>query len=120
MFFRKKKNNYQFSPYNQKTSSKTHSAMMTSFDKIQFVVINDNSDEKLFETCESLLSGHPLLVKFENLNIQDANKMLAFISGVVYATEGKIFKVESHLFLMGRKEEFEDGSLYQYYEDLKS
>ena len=93
---------------------------MTAFDNIKFVVINENSDEKLFDACDALLTGHPLLLKFENLQLSDANRMLAFISGVVYATEGKIFKVESHLFLLGRKEEFEDGSLYQYYEDLTS
>ncbi len=119
MFFKKNKKNFQYSQYSQK-SNNTHGNIMTAFDKIKFVVINENKDEKLFDACDAILSGHPLLLKFESLEINDANKMLAFISGVIYATEGKIFKVESHLFLLGRKEEFEDGSLYQYYEDLTS
>jgi len=45
--------------------------------------------------------------------------MLAFISGVIYATDGRSLKIQSRLFLFGRKEEFVDGTLYQYYEDLK-
>lgn len=45
--------------------------------------------------------------------------MLPFISGVVYAKEGEVYKLDEKLFLFGRKEEFEDGSLYQYVEDTK-
>lgn len=117
--FKRKNNNYQFSPYNQKVSNQKNSPIITSFDKINYVVVNDNSNEKLFDVCDRILSGHPVLVKVENLDINDANKMLSFLSGVIYATDGKIINIESRLFLMGRKEEFEDGSLYQYYEDLK-
>ena len=118
--FKRKNKNYQFSPYNQKTNNRKDAPIITSFDKINYVVINQSSDDQLFDVCDRILSGHPVLVKFETIDINDANKMLSFVSGVVYATEGKIIKIESRLFLMGRKEEFEDGSLYQYYEDLKS
>ena len=45
--------------------------------------------------------------------------MLAFLSGIVYSTEGRIFRVETRLFLLARKEEFEDGTLFQYVQDLK-
>ena len=45
--------------------------------------------------------------------------MLAFISGVVYACEGETIQVGNKLFLFARKEEYEDGSLKQYIEDIK-
>ena len=48
-----------------------------------------------------------------------SNKLLAFVSGVLYAMDGKILKIQARMFLLARKEEFEDGTLYQYYEDLK-
>ncbi|MBQ6817763.1 MAG: cell division protein SepF, partial [Bacilli bacterium] len=47
------------------------------------------------------------------------NEMLAFISGVVYATGGRIEKIEAKSFLFARKEEYLDGSLDQYIEDTK-
>ena len=66
-----------------------------------------------------ILDGFPVLAQFDKVSLDEANRMLSFISGVVYATDGRIMKLDSRLFLMARKEEFEDGSLYQYYEDNK-
>ncbi len=116
--FNRKKKDFQFSSYNQKSLLGKDAPKMTSFDKIDYILIRDSSDDELFKVCDKILDGRPVLVKFEKLDIQSANKMLSFMSGVVYATYGKIIKVESQLFLMARKEEFEDGSLYQYVDDL--
>ena len=67
----------------------------------------------------TILAGYPVLANFENLDKDEANKLLAFVSGVLYAMDGKILKIQARMFLLARKEEFEDGTLYQYYEDLK-
>lgn len=118
----KKKKKYTYSDYNYtrnpKNSSDKNAPTITSFDKIVYKVITENKDILLYDVTDSILSGHPVLVKFE-IPTEEANKMLAFLSGVVYTTDGKIFPIEARLFLIGRKEEFEDGSLYQYVEDLK-
>jgi len=45
--------------------------------------------------------------------------MLAFISGVLYACDGETIQISKRLFLFARKEEYEDGSLRQYVEDIK-
>lgn len=110
--FKKKKETYQFSTYNQSNQAK-----VTSFDRLKVVTITNNKDETLFDLCDLVLDGFPVLANFDKIETQDANKMLSFISGVVYATDGKIIKFQPKLFLMGIKEVFEDGSLYQYYED---
>ena len=91
----------------------------TSFDNMAYILIRDNSDEQLLEVCDTILSGKAVLANFNKISSQDANMMLSFISGVIYATDGEYFKLESKMFLFGRKEEFEDGSLYQYIEDTR-
>ena len=81
---------------------------------------NDSSIELMsFDISNKILDGYPVLVNFEKLGLQESNNMLSFLSGVVYATEGQTLRIQPRLFLLGRKEEFEDGTLYQYYEDLK-
>lgn len=92
---------------------------MTSFDKIVYMVIKDSSKETLFDISDKLLSSIPVLANFENIDIDSANDMLAFLSGVIYAKDGRLLKIQSKLFLLAIKEEFDDGSLYEYYEDLK-
>jgi len=92
---------------------------ITAVDKIFYMQVDNSSDDTLFDICDKILSGTPVLANFDHLNIQDSNSMLAFISGVIYATDGRSLKIQSRLFLFGRKEEFVDGTLYQYYEDLK-
>ena len=102
-----------------KTEKIKNGNKITASEKIHFLQVNDSSDEMLFDICAKILDGTPVLANFENLDIKESNNMLAFISGVLYAIEGTSLKVQSKLFLFARKEEFEDGSLYQYYEDLK-
>lgn len=91
----------------------------TSFDNMVYVIVRDCSDEQTLEICDMILSGKPVLANFSKISPSGANEMLAFISGVVYATNGHIEKMETKLFLFARKEEYEDGSLYQYIEDTK-
>ncbi|HEY8396169.1 MAG TPA: cell division protein SepF [Bacilli bacterium] len=117
---KKKINNIEITEYNNKEKGgKKRSSLLTSFDRMEYSIVTDNSQETLFHICDTILSGRAVLANFDKLEPEDANNMLNFISGVVYATEGKIFKIDEKIFLFGRKEEFEDGSLYQYVEDTK-
>lgn len=120
LFKKEKINKVQFSDYNSKSKqSKRPGSILTSFDRLQFLTVPNNSQEELLDICNTIISGKAILANFDQLSSDDANYMLAFISGVVYATDGQIFKLDTKLFLFGRKEEFEDGSLLQYVEDTR-
>ena len=93
--------------------------LLTAFDKMEYFIIQEKSDDEMFRLCDTILSGKPVLANFDKLQANDCNFMLAFISGVVYACEGETIKVGNKLFLFARKEEYEDGSLKQYVEDIK-
>lgn len=114
--FKKIKNKkLEFSDYrNEKTKG-----LLTSFDLMEYFIIQERSDEEMLHLCDTLLKRRAVLANFDKLNAADCNYMLAFISGVVYARGGQAIQLGPKLFLFGGKEEFEDGSLLQYVEDIK-
>lgn len=116
-----KSNNIEFSEYNKHRAkgSKDITNLLTSFDRMEYKIVVDSSKETLLRICDIILSGKAVLANFTNIEIVAANDMLSFISGVVYAKSGKVCKLDTKLFLFGRKEEFADGSLDQYVEDTK-
>ena len=114
-------NKIEFSEYNKHRpkGSKNITSLLTSFDRMSYQTVDDCSQETLFKICDIILSGKAVLANFTNVEIAEANNMLSFISGVVYAKSGKVCRLDTKLFLFGRKEEFVDGSLDQYVEDTK-
>lgn len=120
LFKKKQVNTIQFSDYSNKNKGTRKSGgLLTSFDRLQYFTVANSSQEQLMEMCDIILGGKAILANFDQINSEEANFMLSFISGVVYATQGEIFKLDNKLFLFGRKEEFEDGSLHQYVEDSR-
>lgn len=122
--FKKKKeklNKVEFTDYNnhKSKSNKRRSSLLTSFDRMEYSIVTEHSNDVLLKICDTVLSGKAVLANFDKIDAEGANEMLSFISGVVYAKEGEIYKLDDKLFLFGRKEEFEDGSLYSYVEDTK-
>lgn len=100
-------------------SESKKNAALTAYDRIQHVAVADSSQEELFKICDIIVSGRAVLASFDRISTEEANFMLSFISGVVYALGGENFKLDNKLFLFGRKEVFLDGSLYQYVEENK-
>ena len=109
MFSFKKKNN----------NETNKNQLLTAYDRLETIFVSKKSNDELFKICDSILSGKPVLANFEQLGAAECNYMLSFISGVVYATEGETIQIGSKLFLFARKEEYEDGTLKQYAEDIK-
>ncbi len=112
LFSKKKDKEQETKKYNQK-------ALLTSFDLMEYFIVKDRSNEELFKLCDTILSGKPVLANFDKISVNDCNYILAFMSGVVYATEGQVVKVSERLYLFARKEEFQDGSLKEYVEDIR-
>ena len=105
---------------NKKNNEVKNKQLLTAFDKMEYFIVEQRSNEDLFKICDTILSGRPVLANFDRLtSTADCNFMLSFISGVVYATGGEAVQVGTKLYLFARKEEYEDGSLKQYIEDIK-
>lgn len=116
--FKKNKTSPQFE-FTEFTKSDKTKGLLTSFDQMEYFVLEKRSDEDMLKLCDTILSGKAVLANFDKVNGNDCNYMLSFISGVIYAKEGQVIQLGTKLFLFGGKEQYEDGSLLQYVEDNK-
>lgn len=104
---------------NKNKVNENHSRkLMSSFDLMEYFIVKDRTNETVLGLCDTILSGKPVLANFDKLSPSDCNYILAFMSGVIYATQGEVVPVGDRLYLFARKEEFEDGTLREYVEDI--
>ncbi|MFA6889679.1 MAG: cell division protein SepF [Bacilli bacterium] len=116
--FKKKEEELKFNEYGKSERGKNR-GLLTSFDQMEYFVFQERNDDEMFRLCDAILHKKAVLANFDKLSAKDCNYMLSFISGVVYSRDGQSIKLGLRLFLFAGKEEFEDGSLFQYIEDIK-
>ncbi|MDL2292649.1 cell division protein SepF [Acholeplasma sp. OttesenSCG-928-E16] len=83
-------------------------------EKIVAEQLSDDSDSYLTNLAQKLIDGCPLILDFEPLDIDPANKALAFFSGVIFAIGGDIASIKDKIFLFTAKDAYDDGSLTEY------
>ncbi|HHU21017.1 MAG TPA: cell division protein SepF [Acholeplasma sp.] len=112
---------FKFTEYKDLTGKqkKKSRSLLTSYDRMKYYTVSYGTEAEIFDIANFVLSGRPVLANFNDIPSKEANQMLSFLAGVVYATEGEICQISDTLFLFARKEEYEDGSLYQYIQDTK-
>lgn len=92
----------------------------TAFERIIFEDLDTGDDDYIVSLANELINGSPLVVNFEKLDIDEANKVIAFLSGVMFAVGGKIERISSRIFLFARAQEFKDGTLKQFVAEYKT
>ena len=88
-------------------------------ERIAFGEIDGNNDHTV-AYVEQMRNGHPLVINFDRVEIAEANKALWFISGATYAFGGRVVKIDEKIYMFGKAEDFLDGTLFQWIEDLKN
>ncbi|CCV64445.1 predicted cell division protein SepF [Alteracholeplasma palmae J233] len=104
MFFKKKK--------------KQNTNYIKSSDKIIIKQLETDEDSVILDLADKLIDGAPLILNFDLLNVDAANKVIAFFSGVVYTLKGNIETINETVFLFANEEAFLDGSLKRFLENL--
>lgn len=87
-------------------------------DRIVFEKLTSDQDEYLTGLGEKLLEGQPLILNFEPLDIDQANKAISFFSGVVFAIKGEIVHVQEKVFMFAAKDVYEDGSMDDFLREI--
>lgn len=85
---------------------------LTAFQLLERVIAN--SFDQLLDLANLLKNGKPLLISFQLLDVETANKMIGFLSGVVYAFEGVTYFTDEKTVLFATKKNLEDGSINQF------
>lgn len=91
----------------------------TAFERIVFDQIKSDEDKYIVDLARELLNGNPLVLNFDDIDPDGANKTVAFLSGVIFACDGRIEKISPKVFLFARNQEFKDGTLKRFIDDYK-
>ena len=91
-------------------------SLKTAKDRIFFEQVT-SGDEGAY-LARKLLDGTPLVLNFELLDIDQGNMLLAFLSGVLFTCDGEVVKLNEKSYLFARKQDFIDGSLKSFLEEV--
>lgn len=93
-------------------------SLLTAYDRMKFYAVDEAFDDgAMFELADSVRNNRPIIVNFAKAPVEIVNYALAFLSGVVYALDGKVIKTQEKVFLFASGSDYADGSLTQYVED---
>ena len=100
---------------------RTEAKIGTAFESLLFYSMDPsrNIDEQAFELADCITAHRAVICNFEKIeSIDDVNRVVAFLSGVVYATDGETHRLGKETFLFGSEVAFEDGTLHQYTKEV--
>ena len=62
-------------------------------------IVKPSTFEDSQEICNTLLSGHPVVVNLEGFDPADAQRIMDFISGCIYSINGKYHQISKYIFI---------------------
>lgn len=99
-------------------NKKSNKNYLSSFQLLERVIVY--SDEQLLDLANLLKDERPILCSFELLDVAIANKMIGFLSGVVYAMDGITSLTDEKTILFAPSSTLEDGTLQQFIKERKN
>jgi cell division inhibitor SepF len=96
----------------------TNEPVESTYDKLIFEKLESDDDHYLTGLADKMIDGSPLILNFEPLDIDQANKVVAFFSGVVYAITGEIVHIQEKVFLFANKDVYKDGTIEEFLKEI--
>jgi len=87
------------------------------FDDITFVKVNDNKN--IYKYAELIMHREPIVLNFTDALISEANEVLIFLSGVLYACDGEIVKIQDKIYLMAQKSDLLGPTLKRFVDEYR-
>lgn len=80
-------------------SSKPKVVPMNNRTMMEVNVIKPRSFEDSQDICDMLLTNRPVIVNLEGFDPDDAQRIMDFISGCIYAINGKYHQISKYIFI---------------------
>lgn len=96
---------------------KDEEVLSLASERIRLDKMKDN-DEFAKNIVLDIKDGIPCVINFEGLEEEAGNKYLAFLEGAAVALEGKTVKINEFTYLFAKKEDFLDGSLREWINNI--
>ncbi len=87
------------------------------FDDIKFYRVTDSKG--IYELAEKVMHRYPIVLNFSDCLISEANEVLMFLSGVLYACDGEIVKIQDKIYVMAQKSDLIGPTLTKFINDYK-
>lgn len=87
------------------------------FDDITFLKVNDN--KHIYQYAELIMHREPIVLNFTDTLISEANEVLIFLSGVLYACDGEIVKIQDKIYLMAQKSDLLGETLRKFIDEYR-
>lgn len=107
-----------FSVNKKKKEKVVEEKVVSKSDQIIFEKLSSDDDLYLTGLADKLMSGMPLILNFEFLDIDQANKAIAFFSGIVYAIKGEIVNIQEKVFMFATKDVYDDGTMDDFLKEI--
>ncbi len=87
------------------------------FEELKFFRVTDSKG--IYEYAEELMHRVPVVLNFTDCLISEANEVLMFLSGVLYACDGEIVKIQDMIYLMAQKSDLLGPTLTKFINDYR-
>jgi Uncharacterized protein conserved in bacteria len=83
----------------ERTSSNKIIPIRTTTKGLEVCIMKPTSFEDSQDICDMLLTGRAAVVNLEGFDPDDAQRIMDFISGCVYAVNGKLHQISKYIFI---------------------
>jgi cell division inhibitor SepF len=66
---------------------------------LEVCIVKPTSFEDSQQVCEVLLDGRACVVNLEGFDADDAQRIMDFISGCIFAIDGKLHRISKYIFI---------------------
>ncbi len=88
------------------------------FDALKFFRVQDSS--KIYDYAEEIMHRVPIVINLSECLITEANEVLLFLTGVLYACDGEIVKIQDKIYLMAQKYDLNGPTLKRFISEYSS
>jgi len=85
------------------------------FEDLKFYRVQDTSG--IYDYAEMIMHRLPIVLNFSDCLITEANEVLMFLTGVLYACDGEIVKIQDKIYLMAQKSDLLGPTLQKFIHD---
>ena len=87
-------------------------------ERIVFAQFTSDDDNYALELINQIKDGAPIIINFEKVDEYTTNKYMAFFTGATMMVDGKVMRINENTILFTLKENFMDGTLRDFIENI--
>ncbi len=88
-----------------------------AYDRTEFIKVD--AETNVFDLADKLLYRQPLILNFEDFDVIESNRIIVFLSGVIYALDGNVEVIRDKIMAFATKKDLKDKSLRKFINKYK-